>query len=299
MSGKRQQKTHRVFEESAQLRGKFTLRNTGIPVETILILLDEWGEDLTRARFPSLRDRDFDICRTIAAHRMPDRPEFRKNGPKARVNILFDENIPHTIVEKSLNKISRLAHVSFHGLTSDRDENIWRYATDNGFHVIVTNDDDFLKIAELQTLKKLGDADKASDVDLNDQPLVVHLDPSIRDPALTEDACRKRIQNFVKEAERTPRRCAYILMSANGLRYGPNADGIYQKYIRGSLHGSPLLAQLPEKPVFDKAIMDHRGIDSLAKKFNFESFAFSREPSWQKFYKRAYAAKQRALKNDP
>ena len=58
------------------------------------------------------------------------------------MKLLFDQNISYKLVSELTTRFPGSTHVSLENLQTASDEEIWRYARNNGF-VIVTQDSDF------------------------------------------------------------------------------------------------------------------------------------------------------------
>lgn len=287
----------RIFEESARLGGKFTLRDTGICVDDILNDTRQYGKPyvLTKYRDQNITERDIDLCRTIAAHHIPDSTEFKRNGSGADTKILLDENMPHRIIPKIMNESGRLSHISFHSLTTHSDPVIWKFAKEKDFHAIITNDDDFIKMVEMEVLRRLQETGcfekSANNAHL---PLVVFIAPEISGMKLTEKVCRKHIQTISGMASETDRKPAYAVIDQHGLKPGLSTEDIYYKHMYASLKGAKV-----SRPVFDRAIMDHHGINCLMQKCGWPLMKFTQEQSWQDFYRQKASRAPKANDNKP
>jgi uncharacterized protein (DUF433 family) len=274
----------RVFELSAAMGGKFTLRDTGVTVEEILSALDQQGEPQVLKQFgkQGITVKDIETCLAIAAHSMPDRKEFLQNGLGSDVHILFDENTPYRIIPKIINETSRLVHISFERLTTFSDPAIWRYARNHGFKALVTNDSDFLRITELEILDRIKDSG-SFDVKIDDLPLVVYMTHEDKSRELTEEVCRQHINSIVHHAALTGRQTAYVFINDHSFTEGLSPREIYHRYVRPSIAGVQL-----DQPVFDSHIIDHNTINGLRQKFGFPLMTFTRAAEWDAFYDRHY-----------
>lgn len=286
----------RVFTESARLGGNFTLRDTDISVSMVLDSMDKFGTQKTIKRFNgAISEKDIKLCQTIAAHYIAERPEFQRNGQESDVTIFLDENVPHRIIPALLNNSARIAHISFHNLTTQSDPKIWDFTKQNGFQAFITNDSDFIQIAELETLQRLQKTGSFGATQIADLPFVIKIDGSAKEMTLTERSLRAQMKTIVQQATDPDRRLAWGVLSRNHLAPGNNIEEIYHKHIRPSLEGTKMFV-----PAFDTKILDHLHIDKLRSIFEFESLPFTQSKKWRRFYDRAYQARQRAMpESDP
>jgi hypothetical protein len=262
----------RIFQESAGNAGKFRLRNTGIAVETVLTDIDALGEEETLRKYEGvLTMHDLDSCKSIAAHNMPERPEFQRNGAGNNpIKILFDENVPHRIIPHLLNDDSRLSHISFNSLTSQSDKAIWSFAKAQGFRAIVTGDSDFVRMADMEIMERLSQPEASFDgIAVSDLPLVVYISAKAKDVAEVEALCRSHMKDIIALAADTGRRGASAHMDDNGFHIRSTPREVYQEKVRKSVEHIK-----PERPVFDSRILDHNCINKLREKFGFSLLTF-------------------------
>lgn len=280
----------RIFNESAQYGGQVTLRDTGLVVADLLQALDRDGDAAVLARHQGvLTPRDIAVCRTIAAHHMPDRPEYRRNGADSPVRILLDENMPHAMIPRLFNDDSRLIHISFNRLTTMADPIIWRFAKDKAFNAILTSDNDFIKMAEMEILERLQKSGSFDRVPIADLPLVVYMPYTLRDSHLADDdRMRKVIGDITTLCAQDGRQSSYAAIDADGLRAGPDVRAIYHRHMRSSLEHMAM-----DKPVFDKSVMDYRAINSLREKCGMRLLRFSGKVSWKNFYEQNFTPLKR------
>ncbi len=279
----------RIFLGSALIGADLQIRDTGLSVGQILHELDRCGETRLLQNFKNLTPKDIMRCRAIAAHHMPERAEYQKNGAGTDVRAIIDENLPHTLAEKISNNAIRLEHASFHQLSSTPDQTIWQYIIDRGFAAVFTSDDDFVRLSDMAILKALMEADSFDRDVISDKPLIVRIDPSLSDSVLKEETCRRHIGSIARASRTNPRPMNSMTITPDGLIPGPSARGVYQKYIRPSIGGIHM-----DHPVFDTRILDHHMINLLRAKFGFEPMNFTTLPQWKIVYDRYYAQKQRA-----
>ncbi len=257
----------RVFNQAALLKGRFTLRDTKVTVDDVLTALDEGlDHQAILDRFEGLQRRDIDLCRSIAVHHMPHRPEHRKN--KGGVKILLDENIGHSIIPRILNARAEFSHISFHGLTSAMDRDIYAYAENNNFSVIITNDRDFLSLTEIAVLRRLTKTGSFDQWEGETLPFIAHVSQDVLGSGQVEKIIAPRLQNVLHEAAQTPRRIAWLQMASNSLREGPDARGIYRHFMRGSAQGV-----MTDAPIFDEAFLDTKRLNTLCRNFGVAEFA--------------------------
>lgn len=284
----------RVFTESARLGGDFTLRDTRITVSAVLESLDKHGLRKTIKNFEgAISEKDVRLCQSIAAHYLKDRPEFKDNGSDSDVTIFLDENVPHRIIPALLSQNARLAHISFHHLTTQKDPAIWDFTKRNGFQAFITNDSDFIQIAELETLSRLHEARSFGATSIADLPFVVKIDESAKKITLTEHSLRAQLKTIVQQATDPDRRLAWASLSRNHLAPGRNIEEVYHKYVRPSLEDTKMF-----EPAFDTRILDHKHINNLRRIFEFEALEFTESKRWRRFYDRAYNAIQRRKADD-
>jgi hypothetical protein len=281
----RQGHLHRIFEQSARQGGSFTLRDTGISVDDILTDLDQHGAAyVLRKHKDVITPRDIDICLTIASQNMPERPEFQKNGLHAAVKILLDENVPYRIIPEILNEDSQLVHISFRKLTTKPDQTIWRFAKKQHFSALITNDNDFRRIAEMEALEQMSKTNDFSLARPSAVPLVVFIDAPDKNLKITGNLCKKNLRDIVALAGKAGRACIYATLDKDGLHEGPTAEDVYYKYIRPSITPG---TRLP-CPVFDRAILDHKNINIIRQNFGMPLMTFSSLPEWLEFHNTHY-----------
>lgn len=270
----------RLFAEAARHGGDFTLYDSGMRITDILAELDRHGDAGVLARYPGiLSQRDIDVCRSVAAHHMPQRPEYINNGGTSTVRILFDENMPHRIIPKLLNGDCRLTHISFHGLTTATDDEIWAYAKGKGFKALVTRDTDFLRIIEMEVLERLRLTRDFNAARLDDLPLVVHISSKSQDELLAHPALLKTNMRRVAAIVNTgPRTFGSIVLKVNGHGAAQTPRDIYKRYMKSTIRENP-----PATPVFDKALMNHDYITRLRARHGMPPLVFSEDPQWAAF----------------
>ena len=284
----------RIFNQSAQYGGQFTLRDTGLLVADLLKQIDRDGADAVLARYPDkLTPRDIAVCRTIAAHHMPDRPEFHRNGGNSTLKVLLDENMPHTIIPDLLNEDARLTHISFNSLTTMADPIIWAFTRDNHFNALLTNDNDFIRMIEMETLARLqtqGDFAKTSIADL---PFVVHnASSAYTDGRPSLNKIRNNLKDIITQSADPARRLAYAVIDGDTMRPGLTVEEIYQRHMRASLAHVKMLT-----PVFDRSVMDHNGINNQRQKCGMKLLNFTTAPEWKNFYENNF--RPTAPRKDP
>lgn len=258
----------RIFNETARLGGDFILRDTQLRVKDVLRLLDQQKSyDEILAIYPELSARDIDLCYSVAVHHMPNRPEYSRN--KGGLKMLVDENISHSIIPSFLCREAELSHLSYHGLTSSMDEDIYDYARKNGFEVIVTGDNDFISLTNIEVMRKLAELKDFDAVDawMQNLPFVTLVSQQLfHDEGKGEGkggGLKARLQNIIVEAKKKPRRMASLSISEKGVKSGMNARQTYAHFMRGTAKGF-----MPSKPVFDKAFLDVNMLNTLCQNFN-------------------------------
>lgn len=271
----------RIFNQSAQYGGHFTLRDTGLIVADLLKEIDQDGPETVLARYADkLTARDIAACRSIAAHHMPERPEYQANGANSALKILFDENMPHSFIPELLNKDARLIHISFNRLTTMADPIIWRFACDKKFNALITNDNDFIRMIEMETLARLQDKGDFAATKIADLPLVIHVaSNSYHEGRLNPATIRDNLKEIINQAANPARRVAYNVIDKGTIRPGLTIEEIYHRHMRASLAHIEMLA-----PIFDRAIMDHNGINCQRQKCGMRLLNFTATPEWKNFH---------------
>lgn len=249
----------RVFNQAAVLKGRFTLRDTGITVDDVLQALDSGLEtSAVLAKFPALQARDIDLCRSIAVHHMPGRPEHDLN--KGGMKILLDENVGHSVIPRLLNARAEFSHISFHGLTSAMDGDIYAYARAKGFSVVITHDRDFLSLTRLEVMREIQKSGRYDAPAARKLPFIAHVSPEVLHSGQFEKTVAAAIDRILLEASRKPRAMAWLGIEKDGVVSGPDARGIYESFLRGTARDA-----MPDKPVFDMAFLDGKRIDDLCR----------------------------------
>lgn len=278
----------RIFTESARLGGEFTIRDTGITVSEILTSLDEVGQARTIFKFGGkITERDISLCQTIAAHYLEDRPEYQQNGPNAQVRIFMDENVQHRLIPLLLTQNARLAHISFHNLTTKTDQEIWEFAKREGFNVFITQDSDFIHLIEQEVLARLQKTGSFGKTSIADLPLVVKIDASARSIAAAERSLKAHMETIIRQASNPQRRVAWGELTNSHFKAGRHIEEVYHSYVRPSIQGTRLF-----EPAFDERILDFKHINRVRETFDLEPLKFTKKRGWKLFYDRAYAEKK-------
>ena len=261
----------RIFTESARLGGEFTIRDTGITVSEILNSLDAVGQARTIFKFEGkITERDISLCQTIAAHYM-------------------DENVQHRLIPLLLTQNARLAHISFHNLTTKTDQEIWEFAKKEGFNVFITQDSDFVHLIEQEVLARLQKTGSFGKTSIADLPLVVKIDASARSIAAAERSLKAHMETIIKQASNPQRRVAWGELTNSHFKAGRHIEEVYHSYLRPSIQGTRLF-----EPAFDERILDFKHINRVRETFDLEALKFTKKRGWKLFYDRAYAEKKAA-----
>jgi len=259
---------HRI---SKREDGEYILTNGDIPVRKVLAYLDQGKTHAQiKAKLPAIKEKDIEVCQLLATFAMQDRPEYRKNkrlgGRRidkemegvhyVPVKFLFDENLPWDILFKVLNNIAEVSHVHTEDLGGAPDLEIWdKFRTNGSRAIIVTQDDDFIKLSKIFAMEAMLD-NRSLDNDhvqeaVKDMPFVVHIpSKSIRKknqdskktkkkstklrmtPQKLAEQFRKQSSKFVKEASRNPQRTTYMSMTSAGLKRGPSLPEIFAEFVK-------------------------------------------------------------------
>jgi len=277
-----------AFFDAAISQGqKFKLHD--VTVEDVISDLKRHSLSDVRKKYDGrLNERDIDICRTIATQEMPEGKEYKHPSAKQKSLILFDENTPYHAISRINDDKNHLIHISFRKLTTKPDPTIWKFAKKHHFNAIVTNDMDFVAIAEFEIMRRLaavGDFRKTGIINL---PLVVHIATGNRKSDKAEDLCRVHIDEIARLSRTPGRRVAYVTLSDRGLSAGPTVEEIYRQYMW------PLLKNKssPVSPVFDESVIRKDSINHIATTFGFPHIAFTADPDLRRVFDEACAEKK-------
>ncbi len=288
----------RVVEDR---QGKYFLTKGNISVNDVLKCLDKGmsNEDIFK-KYPDLNEGDLHVCKVWAVMVMENRPEYiqnksrkngRNNGKHPPVKILFDENLSWKIIPEIINNISEVSHVALEGMDGAKDIELWnRFKTDNGRSVIITRDNDFVRLSEAfhidaimknRSFRNLGQ-------DLTKNPLVVHVGIPKQtgkkhkgnNTSLSKEfviaAFRMHSKQFVKQALRKKPDVAYMEISRDGLFKGQSLPEIFLKYtnnldVNAEELSSPEAAEKFIKDLDFKESINWKGLNNLRKSVEINS----------------------------
>lgn len=242
----------RVVEDR---KGKYFLRKGDISINEVLGCLDKGlsNEDIF-SKYPNLNEGDLHVCKVWAVMVMKDRPEYiqnksrkagRKNGRHPPVKILFDENLSWKIIPEIINNISEVSHVSLEGMDGAKDIELWdSFKTNGGRSIIITRDNDFIKLSEAFSLDAIMKERSFLGLgkELNKNPFVVHVgipkQTSKKHKASSGGLSKKFViaafrmhsKQFIKQALKTKQDIAYMEISRDGIFKGPHLPNIFLKY---------------------------------------------------------------------
>lgn len=291
----------RVFRDSAKFKGEFTLGSTNISVNDVLNLIDQGytKKEIVDHYDGQIKERHCDVCLTIATHHMPDHPCFRKNNKgNKKAFILLDENQPYVQIPKVLNRISKIEHISFHGLATKSDDRILEFLIQNKGTIIVTNDDDFIHHVEMIVMHRMYESG-TFDVDVHDIPFIGFVDRNDHQTHLSERALKTRIQNLVKTASNKDRQTLWMCIDEDKISSGLTPKQVFHRFVRGSIAGAVF-----DHPFFAKNVVDYNMLWDVQRKYGYDLIPVSEKSNvdYDAIYRELHAGqswKRNLPKNDP
>lgn len=162
--------------------------------------------------------------------------------PKAKLKVLLDENLSHSIIADFKKQFVDFSHVYFENLKSASDIDIWDHAQKHGFDVIVTIDNDFKDIAEVKTMERVLNSKKTKAPDLSKQPFVIHVSQVDGDHNRVTRMFNKHANPLIAEIIKKPRYNAYLELKDNNF-YTKSVGDIFNRFANGAIRAQGRLVQ--------------------------------------------------------
>jgi uncharacterized protein (DUF433 family) len=143
------------------------IRRNGVEVHEVLRLVGKGYSDLEVCkRIPGLDKKDVMACKAyqvrFLSDTLTDAYDVRGGSPF----FLLDENVSYMLLPEVFRMFGRSTHVYAEGLyftRNDDEHDVWKFAVENGYKAVLTQDDDFRGIAKRHRARLSSEFGSVSD----------------------------------------------------------------------------------------------------------------------------------------
>jgi uncharacterized protein (DUF433 family) len=128
------------------------IRRNGVDVHEVLRLVEDGYSDQDICKIiPRLEIKDVMACKAYQVRFLSDTLSDAYHVRNGAPFFLLDENVSYMLLPEVFRMFGRSTHVYAEGLyftRNDDEHDVWKFAVENGFKAVLTQDDDFRGIAK-------------------------------------------------------------------------------------------------------------------------------------------------------